>query len=106
MSLILSIFYIEVSVKYLIRDVGLKKWLGLRIDIWESLTEQQQFYEETEPPRQWSEIMKQKLIVKVSVIRRNEGASKYREDMDKSLLGSQGGWASVIAKEFLRIWVE
>lgn len=34
----------EVSVKYLFRDVGLKKLLGLWIEIWESLTQQQCIY--------------------------------------------------------------
>lgn len=34
-AFILSICYIAVSVKYLIRVVGLKKILELKIDIWE-----------------------------------------------------------------------
>lgn len=35
MHLILSICHIEITMKYLIWDVGLKKLLGLKIDIWE-----------------------------------------------------------------------
>lgn len=35
MRLILSKCYIELTMKYLIWDVGLKKLLGLKIGIWE-----------------------------------------------------------------------
>lgn len=61
--------------KYLIRDVGLKKLLGLKIDIWEALTEQQRFYERRQNHWDNEKVWSKRLTVKVLVIRK-KGANR------------------------------